>query len=391
MAQVGEIDFRTLAPRLERAYSFAAEQVRGTIARYPDYFPIYTEGGRWKHSGELWTDWCAGFHAGMMWLIAQRTGDAWWRDVAEHYSQLLEHRQHDRDVHDLGFIFLNTYLPWYRLTGDERLRQVLITAGRTLALRFNPKGQYLRSFVAPDSLFIDIMMNVPLIFYAARESSDHDLYELAVAHCRTTERTIVRPDGSTAHEGIFDPETGDFLRQSTQQGLRADSTWARGLAWSLYGFSTVFSYTGDRADLEVARRNADCFLDRCPEGLVAPWDFDVPEGPDRIDDSSASAIAASGLWDLATLTASSDPARSLRYRNAALTILDSLCSDRYLARTTPGWEGVLKHGVYHIHKKLGVNESVMWGEFFFLEAVNKVLRPVEAAAMGRKPGGKVLD
>ena len=258
-------------------------------------------------------------------------------------------------------------------------------------MRFNPKGQYLRSFVAPDSLFIDIMMNVPLIFYAARESSDHDLYELAVAHCRTTERTIVRPDGSTAHEGIFDPETGDFLRQSTQQGLRADSTWARGLAWSLYGFSTVFSYTGDRADLEVARRNADCFLDRCPEGLVAPWDFDVPEGPDRIDDSSASAIAASGLWDLATLTASSDPARSLRYRNAALTILDSLCSDRYLAWTTPGWEGVLKHGVYHIHKKLGVDESVMWGEFFFLEAVDKVLRPVEAAAMGRKPGGKVLD
>ena len=145
------------------------------------------------------------------------------------------------------------------------------------------------------------MMNVPLIFYAAREASDHDLYELAVAHCRTTERTIVRPDGSTAHEGIFDPETGDFLRQSTQQGLRADSTWARGLAWSLYGFSTVFSYTGDRADLEVARRNADCFLDRCPEGLVAPWDFDVPEGPDRIDDSSASAIAASGLWDLASV------------------------------------------------------------------------------------------
>ena len=65
------------------------------------------------------------------------------------YSRRLEHRQHDRDVHDLGFIFLNSYLPWYRLTGDDRLRQVLITAGRTLALRFNRKGQYLRSFVAP--------------------------------------------------------------------------------------------------------------------------------------------------------------------------------------------------------------------------------------------------
>ena len=88
-------------------------------ATTPDFFPIYTESGRWKHRGELWTDWCGGFHAGMMWLIAERTGDPWWRQTAEHYSRLLEHRQHDRDVHDLGFIFLNTYLPWYRLTGDE--------------------------------------------------------------------------------------------------------------------------------------------------------------------------------------------------------------------------------------------------------------------------------
>jgi unsaturated chondroitin disaccharide hydrolase len=378
LAEPRVINVGELAPLLERAFDFAARQVRATIERSPDFFPIYTENGRWKHRGELWTDWCGGFHAGMMWLIAGRTGDAWWRGTAEHYSRLLEHRQHDRDVHDLGFIFLNTYLPWYRLTGDEALRKVLITAGRTLAMRFNPRGRYLRSFLAPESLFIDIMMNVPLIFYAAREAGDHDLYELAVAHCRTTERSIVRPDGSTAHEGIFDVETGEFLRESTQQGLRPDSTWTRGLAWSLYGFGTVFSYTGDPADLEVARRNADCFLARCPEGLVPPWDFDVPEGPGRIDDSSAAAIAASGLWDLAALSASGDPTGAGRYREAALTILDSLCSDRYLAWSTPGWEGVLKHGVYHFHKGLGVDESVMWGEFFFLQAVDKVLRAATA-------------
>src|SRR5438270_925649 len=250
MAEPRCIDSASLKLRLERAFDFAAGQVRATIERHPDYFPIYTENGRWHHAGELWTDWCGGFHAGMMWLIARRTGDGWWRAMAEHYSRLLEPRQHDRAVHDLGFIFLNTYLPWYRLTGDEHLHQVLITAGRTLAMRFNPRGRYLRSFVAPESLFIDIMMNVPLIFYAARETGDRALYDLAVAHCRTTERTLVRPDGSTAHEGIFDLESGAFLWQSTQQGLRADSTWARGLAWSLYGFGTVFTSTGDPADLD---------------------------------------------------------------------------------------------------------------------------------------------
>jgi unsaturated chondroitin disaccharide hydrolase len=371
MAPPRTIDLAELRPRLERAFDFAARQVRATIERTPDDFPIYTVEGRWEHGGELWTDWCAGFHAGMMWLVARRTGDPWWRQAAEHYSRLLEHKQHDRAVHDLGFIFLNTYRPWYELTGDEHVHQVLITAGRTLALRFNGKGRYLRSFVAPESLFIDIMMNVPLIFYAARETNDAGLYDLAVAHCRTTERTLVRPDGGTAHEGIFDLETGAFLRQTTHQGLRADSDWSRGLAWSLYGFGTVFTSTQDPADLSVAERNADHFLRRCPEGLVPPWDFDVPEGPDRIDDSSAAAIAASGLWNLAGLTR--DPARARRYKDAALTILDTLCTDRYLAWDTPGWEGVLKHGVYHFHKKLGVDESVMWGEFFFLEAVCKVL------------------
>ena len=221
-------------------FDFAARQVRLTVERTPDYFPIYTVGGRWLHRGELWTDWCGGFHAGMMWLIANRTGESWWRQTAEHYSGLLEHRQHDRNVHDLGFIFLNTYLPWFRSTGDERLQAVLITAGRTLALRFNPRGKYLCSFIGPESLFIDIMMNVPLIFHAAREAGDRDLHVLAAAHCRTTETTLVRPDGSTAHEGIFDPETGQFLRESTHQGLRPDSAWTRGLAWSLYGFSKVF-------------------------------------------------------------------------------------------------------------------------------------------------------
>ena len=109
-----------------------------------------------------------------------------------------------------------------------------------------------------------------------------------------------------------------FLRQSTHQGLRADSSWTRGLAWSLYGFGTVFTYTGDAADLQVAQRNADCYLARSPADLVPPWDFDVPEGPDRIDDSSAAAIAASGLWNLAELTSPTDPARAMRYRDAAL-------------------------------------------------------------------------
>jgi unsaturated chondroitin disaccharide hydrolase len=373
MTQPRVVAPNALIPRLEQAFDFAASKVRSTIVRNPDYFPVYTLDGRWKHDRETWTDWCGGFHAGMMWLIARRTGDPWWLHSAEHYSKLLEPRRHDRQVHDLGFIFLNTYLPWYQSSGDPSLQQVLVTAGQTLALRFNRRGRYLCSFIAPGSLFIDIMMNVPLIFYAAEATGDGALFDLALAHCRTTERTLVRPDGSTAHEGLFDVETGAFLGQSTQQGLRADSTWARGLAWSLYGFGSVYAFTHDPTDLSIAQRNADYFLERAGESLIPPWDFDVSPGPKRLADSSAAAIAASGMWNLAELTKPHDSVRADRYRHAALGILDALCTDLYLAGTTPGWEGVVKHGVYHYHKQLGVDESVIWGDFFFLEAIAKVL------------------
>jgi unsaturated chondroitin disaccharide hydrolase len=358
------------------ALEFAAQQVAATVERTPDYFPIYTTGGKWFHSGELWTDWTGGFFAGMMWKFHQVLGDPEWRRRAEHYSRLLEHRQHDRNVHDLGFIFLNTYLPWYTLTGDEALHGVLIQAGRTLALRFMERGQYLRSFVAPESLFIDIMMNVPLIAYAARETGDDQLQRIALAHCRTTRDTLVRPDGSTSHEGIFDLQTGQFLRQSTHQGLRPDSAWARGLAWSMYGYSQMYGLTGLDEFLDVSERNADYWLSHLPDDRVPYWDFDadlsqpLPWGPQK--DSSAAAIAASGLLDLARQTRL--PEKRTAYRQTALAMLDALAGPDYLARGVPGWEGILRHGVYHTAKGLGVDESVMWGDFFFVEGLCKVLQ-----------------
>lgn len=370
------------------ALDFAQQQVERLIEQSPDFFPIYTEQGRWHHAGELWTDWTGGFLAGMMWKFHGLTGDEKWLRRAEHYSKLLEHRQHDRKVHDLGFIFLNTYLPWFELTKDRHLQEIVIEAGRTLSMRFQEKGGYLASFIGPESLFIDIMMNVPLIFYSANESGDEKLREIAVKHCRTTRDYLVREDGSTAHEGLFDLETGQFLRQTTHQGLAGDSAWARGLGWSLYGYSQVHALSEMPEFLDVSRRNATYWLQHIPSDFVPYWDFHAdltrppPLGAQR--ESSAGAIAASGLFHLAdqvTLSAqrlgSADRTSRLeeadRYRQVAFQTLDALCTSEYLADKTPGWEGILKHGVYHTTKNLGVDESVMWGEFFFLEALTRAL------------------
>ncbi len=361
--------------RYEAALQFAAEQVEGIVQRTPDFFPIYTTAGKWHHGGELWTDWTGGFLVGMMWKFFERWHEPKWRERAERYSRLLEHRKSDRDVHDLGFIFLNSYLPWYRLTGDDKLRDVIIEAGRTLAKRFMEKGQYLRSFVSADSLFVDIMMNVPLILWVAKETDDPELERIGLAHCRTSRDRLMRPDGSMAHEAMFDLNTGEFLKQTTHQGLGPTSAWARGLGWSMYGYSQCFGITGRDEFLAVAECNADYWVSHLPPDHVPYWDFDIdmsaplPWGPQK--DTSAGAIVASALLDLELQT--KEEGRAVVYRTTAEAMLDALVTPEYLANTTQGWEGILKHGVYHTAKNLGVDESVMWGEFFFVEALDKAL------------------
>jgi len=359
-----------LLPTFKGALDFAVAQARRIVAAYPGYTPMYTVGGRWNREGERWTNWCEGFFPGILWILNKYTGEAEWRTLAERYTLPLAPRRHDRTVHDLGFLFCSTYLRWYRLTGDPALRDVLIEAGRTLALR-RQKGGYLASFVGPQSLFIDIMMNVGIIFWAARETGDDALRDTALEHCRTTAMYLVRPDGGTAHEGIFDVNTGQFLRQSTHQGWNASSTWSRGLAWAIYGFTAAHRLSGEPEFLDTACRCADYYLRRAPADLVPFWDFDIPENGPRIPDSSAAAITASGLWDLSEAVSASHDQE--RYQAAAATILQTLCSDSFLHSNRPAWEGILMHGVYHYHKGLGVDESVAWGDHFFVEALVKAI------------------
>jgi unsaturated chondroitin disaccharide hydrolase len=359
-----------LCRRADAALDFAGRQVRQLITRYPDYFPLFTKGGKWRHDREAWTNWCEGFLGGILWILAARRADPWYRDQAEHYSLLIEHRKTDRTVHDLGFLFFPTWKVWYDLTRDLAKKEVVLEAGRTLAQRFQEKGRYLRSFVAPESLFIDIMMNVGLIFYAAKETQDEALWRVAIEHCLTTRRYLVRGDGSIAHEGIFDLNTGEFLHQSTHQGWRNDSSWARGQAWALYGFTTAYEFSGDDRFLRTAQQCADFFIDRTPPSGIPPNDWEE-SAPKQIYESSAAAIAACGILALSTAVKDAEIARG--YRTKAHRILDTLLGPEFLADKTPGWEGILKHGIYHERKGLGVDESVMWGEYFFLSAIDSLL------------------
>src|SRR5262244_1786324 len=370
---------------LQDAFDFAQSQVKSLLKKYPpDYYPMYTVKGQFGQDHKRWTHWCDGFYPGLMFIFAEATGADAWLDKAVAYATPLEERQYDRAVHDLGFLFFSTYLRWLGLGGKpERIEPVLIQAGKTMAMRFMENGQYLRSFVEPASLFIDIMMNVGVVFYAGLKTGDERLLDIAHKHCLTTRRALVRGDGSTSHEAIFDLETGECLRQSTHQGYRGDSCWSRGLAWSLYGFTRSYLQTGRVEYLETAMLNASYYLENTPPHIldgVTPWDYDAPEsGPlarTQVD-TSACAIAASGLLDLAETVPDRTKARA--YRDFALTTLGTL-SEKYLGSLTPGFEGILNGGVYHIHKNLGVSEAVLFGEYFFVEALDKALKTLGGRA-----------
>jgi len=368
-------ELATDRPRFEEAFAFAQDQTKKLVDRQPGFYPIYTKDGKWNHEGETWSNWCDGFLPGMMWIFARRAkGESsdFWKKKAIDYTKPLEERKTDREVFDQGFLYFSTYYRWLNLTKDPAHRDVLITAGQTLAARFQEKGSYLRSFVAPNSLFIDSMMNVGIIFYAARELGDKRLREVALRHALTVRKVLVRGDGSTAQEGLFDSDTGEFLEQSTHQGYRRDSCWSRGLAWATYGFGICYEYSRDTRFLATSEACADYYITKAnPDGMPS-WDFRSPAEYGNLVDSSAAAITASALIRLSRLI--QDPVKGHFYYMTALRILRTLC-DEYLGKQTPGWEGILQGSLYHMHRGLGINESAIWGDYFFVEALERVLRP----------------
>ena len=369
---------KALKPRLETAIRHAEKQVRAMTEKWPagSPAPIYTVDGKWYRQKNVWTDWTPGFYAGMMWILYEVNGNEEWKDRAIEFTTPLEERKFDRDVHDLGFIFMSTYRRWYDLLEEgsekEKVKSVLVTAGNTQSLRWKETGEdhYIYSFNGPQSLFIDIMMNIRVLFWAHQHSGNENLYNRATTHARTTQKYIVREDGAAIHEGIFNPVRGEFRNLCTQQGYSPWTCWARGLAWALYGFHDTFLYTGEREFLETSERCAGYYFDNPTADGVPFWDYGDPSIPEAEKDSSAGAVIASAFLSLAETV----PERSDLYVEGAAKLLESLTSDDYLTHKREGHEGILTQAAYHKPMGWGVNEAVMWGDYFFLEAVHKALK-----------------
>ncbi len=365
-------------------YDWACDQISQTAQRLEagGEFPHVTDDGRWRTwpadiyagwEGENWShgNWTCGFWVGLLWLAFLRTRDPRFERWARRFGELVAPRQNDENTHDIGFIFYPSFALGHWVTNSEELKAPAVQAARTLARRFNPQGKYLQAWgpldhpLARASTAIDTMMNLPLLWWASHQTGERELAEIARTHAATSARYYLRPDGSTYHIYTFDPETGTGVEGGTYQGAEPDSTWSRGVTWGIHGWTLAYREHKDPAFLEAAEKAADYFVGALPGDLVPSWDF-VDQDPSAPRDSSATAICANAFLELAEVHP--DPLRRTYYRGLAEAMLASLC-DRYLARGKEGEEGLLLHAAYSVPHQDAVDSSVMWGEWFFLNAV----------------------
>lgn len=167
-------------------------------------------------------------------------------------------------------------------------------------------------------------MNLDIIFWAAAQTNDSAMFNIALSHAKISQRELVRLDSTTTHLVNFDPVTGTVKQRLTNQGMGHESCWTRGQAWAIAGFAQTYSWTGDVSFLKTSRECADYFLEHLPTTLIPPWDFDAPEDGKQPTDTSAAVIAAYGMLLIhESLTARGD---SSEYLAAALRILNAVCA-----------------------------------------------------------------
>ncbi len=336
-------------------------------------FPTYTENGKWVLSDKL--NWFAGFTSGELWNLYDITGNEEFKKRAiVHADSLIKFAQVD-NTHDLGFIFLHSCIKAYEHTGIKKYKDAAITAARTLAKRFNTNGNFIRAWGKLGSndregwSIIDTMLNLELLFWAAKETGDTLLYDVAYKHAITCMNEHVRQNYSSYHVVEFDPQDGKVIKKHTYQGYSDESTWARGQAWGIYGFALAYKFTGDQRFFTISKKMADYFLNNLPGDFVPTWDLDL-KNQNVVKDASAAAIAASGMFLISELTNEKDVYK--KYLQSASIITKSLTDNYLFIKSKREIEqGLLLHTVYNFAKSYGVDESFPCGDYYFTEVLKK--------------------
>lgn len=360
-----------------QAIEDAVAKTLKNIDRFGTKFPHVSQNGKYALNDN--DDWTDGFWSGMLWLCYEYTGNKRLREAAEAKVASFRKRLHGHvvlDHHDIGFLYsLSAKAQWIILK-DESARQLSLQAADVLMKRWREPGCYIQAWGRKDDakeagrIIIDCLMNLPLLYWASEQTGDPVYRDAAAAQAEISRRYLVRGDDSSYHTFFFHPETGEPVGGATHQGYSNGSTWTRGQAWGIYGFALSYRYTQNPRFLETSKRLARYFLEHLPEDHVAYWDFHAPINADTYRDSSASAIAAAGLLELISHLDAQDPDRSY-FQDMLIKSMTSLVR-RYATIGEEDAEGLLKHGSYHVNGGVSPDDYMIWGDYFYLEALMRL-------------------
>ncbi len=316
-------------------------------------------------------DWTSGFFAGELWMMYELTSDTYWKETALEFTLPLEKEMWNSRTHDMGFKMFCSFGKAWENTKNPEYRDILIQSAKTLATRFKPNIGCIRSWDHNSDqwdypVIIDNMMNLELLFWAAKETGNGLFKEIAVKHAETTMKNHFRADNSSFHVVDYNPQTGNVQAKNTHQGYSDASAWSRGQAWGLYGYTMVYRETGNKKFLKQAEKIAAFILNHpnLPENLIPYWDFNAPNIPNEPYDASAAAVIASALYELSTFSSNQK-----EYKRAADKILASLFSDAFWANPIDYHGFLLKHSTGSKAHNSEIDVPLVYADYYLLEAV----------------------
>ena len=337
-------------------------------------------------------DWTPGFFPGSLWYAAEFTGDESLRAAAKEWTEGLEPLKTFTNHHDLGFMMYCSYGNAYRLTGNEQYREILVQSARSLCTRFDPVTGCIKSWNRFRSwhgdqtynfpVIIDNMMNLELLFFASKVSGDTSFRHVAVTHALNTMKNQIREDYSSFHVICYDTVNGKVLARETAQGYADNSTWSRGHAWGIYGFTMTYRETKDPRFLKTAMGMADFYIKHknLPADKIPYWDFNTRDegytpgvrsnankNTPLYRDASAASITASALMELSYYAGK----KGKKYRNFAIESLRSLSGPEYRAAIGTNGNFILKQCVGSAAHNSEINVPLVYADYYFLEALHR--------------------
>lgn len=317
-------------------------------------------------------DWTNGFWTGMLWIAYEYTGDEAFKELAMKNIKSFEKRLDEHfilDHHDIGFLYSLSVYAGYRLTGDESIKKLVIRSADVLLNRFQEKGGFIQAWgkLGQENeyrLIIDSLLNLPLLYRASQLTNNPIYAQKADIHYKNVIKNIVREDFSTYHTFYFDKQTGKPSHGATHQGFSDKSCWARGQAWAILGIPLNIRVSGREFSNEerVLHNNIiDYFEKHLPRDKMPYWDLIFTDGSDQPRDSSALAITACGMLEIGNINRAKE----------MICVLKELASSDADKQS----EGMLLHGVYAYSHGKGIDEPNLWGDYFYMEALYRLLKP----------------